>query len=742
MFGISKLGLVTIILITVVASGYTSQRMYSSQQSLRESSRYDLAWTTSQAAQEYLRLQLAVARVVQGGTKEEVALRYGIAFSRMQVLSAGEAAAFLVTRPIYAAAVQRTAAILAQIEPLVERVDQPGVAERVVSLLAPTTGSLIALSAIAHRDGAERIAGDEGNLFLLHWIFTALVAVLICLGVGLIILLARRMTELGATKATLEQTAVQLTGALTAADAGNLAKSTFLATMSHEIRTPLNAMLGLTGSLMEDLGTGPHRGLLETIRDAGDSLLRLLNDILDFSKLDAGRMTLEEVAFSPAALSDGVASILASRAKAKSITLSLITRPDLPAGVLGDRGRIEQILVNLVSNAVKFTEHGNVIIMTWCERMDHDQAMIVWRVTDTGIGIPANRVDKLFVEFMQADNSITRRFGGTGLGLAISKRLVDQMNGTITVESTIGVGSSFMVKLTLRRTSEVGPVTAAIDATDDTVDRFKAQIRDLGRPLHILFVEDNPTNQYVATRLFKNFNVRLDMAGNGLEALDFVSRMTPDLICMDMRMPEMDGLEATRQIRRMGGRMALVPIIALTANAFKEDVDACLNAGMNCFIGKPVRRDLLLNAMLAELQAAGSNRMPSIPRKQHEGPAAADLPRPLSFDAAEYKETLEMIGDDGVAEMVETFEIETRARLQRLRTGGQDITAIGREMHTLKGAAVTASAPHLGAIGLALEQAAKQGILPTSDDLQTIGDALDAFLAEVQAWHACRAVAA
>jgi signal transduction histidine kinase/DNA-binding NarL/FixJ family response regulator len=716
--------------------------MYSRQQSLRESSRYDLAWTTGQAAQEYLRLQLAVSRVLHGGTKEEVGLRYGIALSRMQVLSAGEAAEFLATRPVHAASVRRAAAALAQIEPWIERIDQPGVAEQVIPLLTPMTGPLIGLSSIAHRDGAERIAGDEGDLFFLHWVFTALVALLICLGVGLIMLLSRRMTELRTTKATLEKTAVQLTEALTAADAGNLAKSTFLATMSHEIRTPLNAMLGLTGSLMEDLGTGPHRGLLETIRDAGDSLLRLLNDILDFSKLDAGRMTMEEVAFSPAALSDSVASILEPRAKAKPISLTQITKPDLPAGLLGDPGRIEQILVNLVSNAVKFTDQGNVTIMTSCERSDHDQATIVWRVTDTGIGIPADRLDKLFTEFMQADNSITRRFGGTGLGLAISKRLVDQMNGTITVESTVGVGTSFTVRLTLARASDVVPATTGRDETDDTVGRFKARIRDFGRPLRILFVEDNPTNQYVATRLFKGFNVQIDMAGNGLEALDYVSRVTPDLICMDMRMPEMDGLEATREIRRMGGRMTHVPIIALTANAFKEDVDACLAAGMNRFVGKPVRRDLLLNAMLAELPAVGISQMPASPQKQLEGPAAAHAPSPPSFDAESFSEMVEMIGDDGVAEMVETFEIETRARLQRLRTGGQDITTIVREMHTLKGAAGTASAPHLAAIGLALEQAAKHGSPPTPDDLQAIGDALDAFLAEVRAWHTCHVVAA
>ena len=337
MFGISRIGLAAIVLITVLASAFTSQRMYSHQQSLRESSRYDLSWTASMGALEYARLQLAVARVSQGGGTAEVGLRYDIFLNRLAILNSGEAAIFLATRPTQAAAVRRAKAAMEQIKPLLDRIDQPGVAEQASRMLLPAITGLTGLASVAHQHGSDRIADDEANLFFLHWMFTGLVALLLVTGVALIILLSRRMSEVRATKERLETTAARLTAALVDADAGNLAKSTFLATMSHEIRTPLNAMLGLTTSLLDDLRTGPHGGPLETIRDAGDSLLRLLNDILDFSKLDAKLMTFEEMTFSPAAVTGNVAKILDARAEAKLIGLVLLTSRNCPRACWGIR---------------------------------------------------------------------------------------------------------------------------------------------------------------------------------------------------------------------------------------------------------------------------------------------------------------------------------------------------------------------------------------------------------------------
>ena len=382
------------------------------------------------------------------------------------------------------------------------------------------------------------------------------------------------------------------------AEDASRAKSGFLAMMSHEIRTPLNAVLGLAGSLLDaPLTTAQHEVVL-AIRDSGDSLLRILNDVLDYSKLDAGRMTFEAAPFSPATLTQNAISILGPRARAKGLAISAETDPALPAGLLGDAGRIRQVLLNLVSNAVKFTDAGSVTIRACCAARDGDAVSIEWSVHDTGIGIAADRIGRLFGEFVQADSSISRRFGGSGLGLAISKRLTEQMGGTIGVESVEGGGTIFRVRLTLpaaEAPAELSPAPA------DAMHALEARLAALGRPLRILFAEDNPTNQFVAVQMLKALPVQVDVAGDGVEAVDAVATFAYDLVFMDMRMPDMDGLAATRLIRQRGGALARLPIIALTANAFPEDVKACLDAGMNQFVTKPVSKDVLFAAILRAL---------------------------------------------------------------------------------------------------------------------------------------------
>jgi signal transduction histidine kinase/CheY-like chemotaxis protein len=378
------------------------------------------------------------------------------------------------------------------------------------------------------------------------------------------------------------------------AEEASRAKSGFLAMMSHEIRTPMNAVLGLASSLLASRLPPEQHAIAQAIHDSGDVLLRLLNDILDFSKLDAGRMTFEDAPFSPAVLTHNVVSGLGPHAAAKGLRITAECDAALPPGLVGDAGRVRQILLNLAANAVKFTVTGGVTVRADCVARDGPTATVRWSVSDTGIGIPADRLGSLFNEFVQVDNSITRRFGGTGLGLAISKRLVAEMGGTITVDSKLSEGTTFRVELTLPASEE--RLEAAREQADP-VPAFEAMLRARGQRLRILFAEDNPTNQMVARQLLKHLDVQVDVVGDGHEAVEAAIRFAYDIIFMDMHMPELDGLDATRAIRRQGGRLASLPIIALTANAFQEDVRACLEAGMTSFLPKPVNRQMLLASM-------------------------------------------------------------------------------------------------------------------------------------------------
>jgi CheY-like chemotaxis protein/HPt (histidine-containing phosphotransfer) domain-containing protein len=379
-------------------------------------------------------------------------------------------------------------------------------------------------------------------------------------------------------------------------------------------------------------------------------------------------------------------------------------------------------LLNLVSNAVKFTDAGTVTIAARCIARDGNAITVEWSVHDTGIGIAADRIGSLFGEFVQADSSISRRFGGSGLGLAICKRLTEQMGGTIGVESVEAGGTTFRVRLTLP-IAEV-PMDAQPHAADP-IRALQALLAAFGRPLRVLFAEDNPTNQFVALQMLRGLPVQVDVVGDGMEAVDAASRFAYDVIFMDMRMPEMDGLAATRLIRQRGGALARVPIVALTANAFPEDVKACFDAGMNQFVTKPVSKDVLFAAILRALspQAEPSARVPG-----PDGKAA-----PLAFDAAGLHALGEDIGHDGVAEMLEVFQQETQARLQRMAAPGIQAATLMREAHTLKGAAGTVCAPLLRGRAEAIEARLRAGVAIEPGDVGGLTIAFQAFTDAVQA---------
>jgi PAS domain S-box-containing protein len=385
--------------------------------------------------------------------------------------------------------------------------------------------------------------------------------------------------QLGQEKERLLETVDRWVAAKQTAEDMSRAKSEFLANMSHEIRTPLNGIIGLTSLLLDGDPSAAQRDHLMLLTDCGRSLKVIINDILDLSKVEAGKVALESIALSPRSLVESVLSIIRVQASAKGIALAADVAPDVSAWVSGDPTRLRQVLLNLLSNAVKFTSDGCVSVVVRREP-DAGEDALRFEIVDTGIGIAPDRQHLLFEDFSQVDRSYARKYGGTGLGLAISKRLAEAMSGTIGMTSTLGSGSVFWFTALL---------PATVGAADLPVPTKR--IQDAAR--RILLVDDNPINQIVAKALLERDGHVTVLVDNGAEAVAAVQVSPFDLVLMDMQMPIMDGLEATRRIRALDGPVRDIPIVALTANAMAEQASHCREAGMNDHLAKPIDRELL-----------------------------------------------------------------------------------------------------------------------------------------------------
>lgn len=653
------------------------------QEGLHRSVGGDTAWHAYKLDRDVVQLRSDLALTTESvDSREALRLRFELIYSRLNLLQGGDSTELLARIPAASRVLPSLRERLDDLDILLDEIVQLGQEERwVLDTRLERVGALTEQLVIAINGHlAEQATREREGLQGLYALLLALILAMSLTGLLVVAFLTREARDAAAARHSLEALSGELQATARRAESASRAKSEFLATVSHEIRTPLNGVIGMSDLLLEQSLDRQSQEYARTLHASAKRLLELINDILDFSKIESGRLELERRPVRLATLVEEACQLFAPRAETKGLALATRLSPALPARLMGDPARLRQVLLNLLANAIKFTERGEVRI----EAGVTATGQLCLAVCDTGPGIPADQRERLFEPFRQGDASIARRYGGTGLGLAICRRLVDAMGGTIGVDSRRGEGSRFWVELPLE-SAEVPLIEA------DETERSSSPPVAGG---HVLVVEDNPVNRQVAAAMLERLGCQVSLAESGEQALQAVRQEAFDLVLMDVQMPGMDGLETVRRLRELGGWPAQVPVVAMTAGGPGAEQARCLAAGMSDYLTKPLDRD----ALAASLQGLRRRSVPTVADDARSTPGEP-------IDEATLGELVESVGEAGLAALIALYRRQLAERLVELEQAvmSGDARRVGQAAHQLKGESSTLGAVRVADLAEQLE---------------------------------------